>query len=117
MSFEYPRAGLNAPPGVQAEIARFRRLPTIVTDQLTGRTIFDKSQVPLLFHLLGSGASPYLMSKTDAAYQERPVAGQRCGNCSSAYVSVVEPHVAVCSQVEGTIGLDSYCRLWNTDRK
>lgn len=105
MPYEYPRAGVRAPPGVAAEIERFRRLPVV-----------DKTQVPLLYYLLGSGSSPYKMSKQDAAFQLKPVGNQQCGNCSSAYQNVMGREF-ICSQVEGKIEPVAWCRLWNTDRK
>ena len=108
MPYEYPRAGRAAPPGVREEIEEFRSLPTI-------SPFWDKSQAPLLFYVLGSGTNPYLMSKEDACYQDRPVHNQRCGKCSSAYQQVVSGEV-VCSQVQGKVSLKGYCRLWNHDR-
>ena len=107
--YEYPRAGLRAPPGVQLEIERFRRLPVV-------SPAGDKTQMPLVYFLLGAGTPPYKMSKADSAYQTRPVGSQRCGNCSSAYQNVVGREF-ICSQIEGTIEPESWCKLWNTDRK
>jgi len=77
--------------------------------------VWNKGQGSLLSFLLGSGANPYLFSKTDAAYQDRPHNKQRCGNCASAYSQVVTGDL-FCSQVEGKIELDDWCRLWNMDR-
>lgn len=108
MPYEYPRAGRNAPPGVQAEIERFRRLP-LASERV------EKGQVPLLYFILGSGPNPYKMSRVDAAHQGKPVGKQRCGNCSSAYQNVVRGDFT-CSQIEGQIKLNDWCRLWNTDR-
>ena len=96
-------------PSLVAGYARlFRRLPTI-------SPAADKTQVPLLYSLLGSGTGPLKMAKIDAAYQDRPVGEQQCGNCSSSYTHNVS-QVRICSQVEGTIQPDAWCRLWNTDR-
>lgn len=133
--FSYPRAGARGSPpmsrwveelladllaqGVPPEAlgptlvrgyARiYRRLPRAADP-------IDKTQVPMLYSLLGSGTAPLKMSKDDAAYQGRPhPSGQKCGNCSSAYQNVVSGDV-VCSQVSGTIELSGWCRLWNTDR-
>lgn len=86
----------------------FRRLPIASLE-------VDKSQSPLLYALLGSGTTPLKMSKPDAGYMEHDVAGQKCSTCSSAYQQVVTSDY-VCSQVEGKISPESYCRLWNQDR-
>jgi hypothetical protein len=84
----------------------FRRAP---------KRAFEKSQVPLLYLLLGSGTQPLKMSKQDSAYQSRPVGNQRCDNCSSAYKQLVTGDL-ICSQVEGVVSPNGWSRLWNTDR-
>jgi len=132
--FSYPRAGVAGSPDaaslveglliglierglppqvigptlVQGYVRLYRRLPT-------ASAVADKSQVPLLYSLLGSGPGPLKMAKLDAAYQEVPVSEQRCANCSSSYTHNVS-NDRICSQVEGTIKPDAWCRLWNTDR-
>ena len=85
----------------------FRRIPS---------RIYDKSQVPLLYTILGSGTPPLKMSKEDSAFQARGVGRQACGNCSSSYRQVAADGDMICSQIEGKIDSGSWCRLWNTDR-
>jgi hypothetical protein len=135
VSYRYPRAGSQGDPRLAAEVhglleeaasvgiplwklgpslvlgfARFfRRLPSKIQRGA------DKTQVPLLYLLLGSGTPPLKMSQPDSAYQTRSVGKQRCSNCSSAYTQVVTGKM-ICSQVEGTIQGDHWCRLWNMDR-
>jgi hypothetical protein len=75
----------------------------------------DKTQIPLLYYLLGTGTGPFKMSKQDAAYQSAPVHKQSCRTCSSCYEQVVTSDV-ICSQIEGAIELDGWCRLWNCER-
>lgn len=96
------------PTLVQGFMRFYRRLPTAVPG-------VDKSQMPALYTLLGSGTPPLKMDKEDAAYQDRPVGKQRCDNCSSAYRNLVSGDV-ICSQVCGVIEPQGWCRLWNTDR-
>lgn len=86
----------------------YRRLPVATPG-------IDKSQIPMLYSLLGSGPAPLKMSKEDACYQDRPVGGQRCGTCSSSYRQLVTGEL-ICSQLQGLIEEGAYCRLWNTDR-
>ena len=97
------------PTLVQGYIQLYRRLP----DELPG---IEKSQIPALYALLGTGTPPLKMAKEDAAYQDKPhPSGQHCDNCSSAYRNVVTNDI-VCSQVEGEVSSESWCRLWNTER-
>lgn len=96
------------PTLVKAYARLYRRLPR------AGPGI-DKNQVPLLYSLLGSGTSPLKMNTADAAYQLKPVGDQHCGNCSSSYTHNVTNEV-ICSQVEGKIEAQAWCRLWNMDR-
>lgn len=93
------------PSMVKAYTGIFRRLP-----------LADRSQVPLLYSMLGTGTAPLKMSKEDAAYQPKPVGTQQCSNCSSSYQNLSEGDV-VCSQVGGTIDKKGWCRLWNSDRR
>lgn len=96
------------PTLVQGFARFYRRLPTIAPG-------VDKSQVPLLYQLLGSGTSPLKMSKEDASYQTKPVGQQRCENCSSSYMNTVTGEW-ICSQVEGQIDPHGWSRLWNSNR-
>lgn len=96
------------PSVVQGYTKLYRRLPVATAG-------IDKSQIPLLYTLLGSGTPPLKMSKEDSAYQLRPVGSQRCGNCSSSYQNVVCGDT-ICSQIEGKIEPDAWCRVWNSDR-
>lgn len=99
-NYQYPQAGVNAPPGVQQSVAEFRRLPIVA-----------KQSVPLLYWLLGSGTPPYKMSPQDAAYQPMPQGEQRCGNCSAAYQHV-KSSTFICDQIRGSIQPQAWCRLW-----
>lgn len=110
LCFELAEAGV-APigPTLVRGYARFyRRLPVVSPEG-------DKSQMPFLYSLLGSGTPPEKMNKIDSAYQSRPVGQQRCENCSSAYLNLVSDDL-ICSQIEGTIERNAWCRLWSTDR-
>jgi hypothetical protein len=132
--FSYPRAGAEADPRLSSATAELLRGasaagvplwklgPSLVKgffrflDWLPNRSRgVDKSQVPGLYLLLGSGTGPLKMSKKDAAYQDRPVSQQRCGNCSSAYRHVVSGDM-ICSQIEGKVEAKGWCRIWNQDR-
>jgi len=136
LPYAYPRAGargvpiaavdvelllaemlaLGVPPGqlgptlVQGFARIYRQLPTDAPG-------IDKSQIPMLYALIGSGTPPLKMSLEDAAYQPRPGPGgdQRCSNCSSAYQNLVTGDM-ICSQIEGEIEPDAWCRLWNSGR-
>lgn len=131
--FSYPRAGQGGVPGVAREVEDlledaalhgvplwrlgpslalgffrfFRRLPK--------NCGLDRSQVPGLYLLLGSGTNSLKMDRTDAAYQGRPVGNQSCRTCSSSYRQIVTGNL-VCSQIQGAIIESGYCRLWNLDR-
>ena len=97
------------PTLVKAYSRVYRRLPTISPG-------VDKTQVPMLYSLLGSGTPPLKMSRQDAAYQdERHASKQQCDNCSSSYTNNVSQD-SVCSQVSGEIEPGGWCRLWNTER-
>ena len=96
------------PTLVQGFVRAYRRLPASTPG-------IEKGQRPVLYSLLGSGTPPLKMSVKDSAYQDKPVGSQRCGNCSSAYKHVVGGKF-ICSQVEGAIEPNAWCRLWNTDR-
>jgi hypothetical protein len=130
--FDYPRAGRSGIPALAHAVEQllaeatargvppwklgpslvrgffrfFRRLPN---------RAFDKTQVSGLYSLLGSGTGPLKMNKADAAYKAKTYGQQKCGNCSSAYKQVVTGEL-ICSQVEGEIKADHWCRIWNTDR-
>lgn len=96
------------PTLVQGFIRFYRQLPADAPG-------IDKSQIPALYALLGSGTPPLKMSREDAAYQTRPVGKQRCEVCSSAYQNLVTEDM-ICSQVDGEIGKNAWCRLFNLDR-
>lgn len=132
--FDYPRAGQRGVPQIallvegaledmaHAGVPLDRLGPSLVQgfarffrDLPKEGPGVDKNQVPLLYMLLGSGTPPLKMSKPDAAYQERPVGQQRCGNCSSAYRNLVTGDL-ICSQVSSEISENGWCRLWNADR-
>jgi hypothetical protein len=132
--FSYPRAGREGDPrvaratvnlleeAVQAGVPLWRLGPSLVQgffrfarwlpNRVSG---IDKSQVPGLYLLLGSGTGALKMSKEDAAYKDRPVGNQRCGNCSSAYKHLVSGDL-ICSQVEGKVVAKGWCRIWNQER-
>lgn len=132
--FSYPRAGREGDArlaratvdlleeATQAGVPAWRLGPSLVQGffrfmrWLPSRTSgIDKSQVPGLYLLLGSGTGALKMSKKDAAYQDRPVGQQRCANCASAYKHLVSGDL-ICSQVEGTVTSNGWCRIWNQDR-
>jgi hypothetical protein len=132
--FDYPRAGKGAIPALAhaveqllTEVAArgappWRLGPSLVQGffrflhRLPNRSPgIDKTQVAGLYLMLGSGTGPLKMSKADAAYKAAPVGQQRCGNCSSAYRQLVTGEL-ICSQVEGEVKADHWCRIWNTDR-
>lgn len=96
----YPRAGVNAPPMVKQAIEQFRNLPNQV-----------KEEKPLLYWLLGSGTPPYKMSKKDSLYKGKSYRGQNCGNCRFTFMRWVNKEL-VCSQIEGNIKLEHWCKLW-----
>lgn len=130
--WQYPRVGLSGDPraaqmveGVCFKLAEagvapigpalvrgyakfYRRLPVVSPEG-------DKSQMPFLYSLLGSGTPPTKMSREDSSYQLKPVGKQRCENCSSAYSQVVSGEL-ICSQISGTIEPQAWCALWNLDR-
>jgi hypothetical protein len=103
--FDYPLAGKHAQPEVRAAIKRWRaRVPVTV-----------KSRLPLLYWLLGEGTPPFKMPKPDAAYGPPPAqfkGTQRCSNCRFAYAKVINPQIIICSQIEGRIQPQLWCRLW-----
>lgn len=130
--YEYPRAGVRGVPELAAEIEDLllgmthlgippeRIGPTLVQGfarfyRRVPSEVFEKSQVPLLYSLLGSGTPPLKMSHEDAAYQGHPVGQQRCEHCSSSYKNVSTGDL-ICSQIEGEIEVDGWCRLFNLDR-
>lgn len=96
----YPKAGINANPNVQKAIEQFRNLPDDV-----------KKNKPLLYWLLGSGTPPYKMSKKDSSYQGKPYRGQNCGNCRFTFMRFLNKEL-ICSQIQGNIELDHWCKLW-----
>ncbi len=100
MRFFYSKAGVNAPPGVKAAIAQFRALPEKL-----------KYNQVLLYFLLGSGTMPYKMSQVDSNYQPTPRGLQNCANCEMAYRHVASGRF-ICSQIEGEIRPEGWCRLW-----
>lgn len=96
----YPKAGVNASRYVQKAIQEFRKLPNDV-----------KGQKPLLYWLLGSGTPPYKMTKKDSAYQGKSYRGQNCNNCRFTFMRWVNEEL-ICSQIQGNIELDHWCKLW-----
>jgi len=99
--YDYPQAGIDAPPGVKQEIEKFRNLP----DK-------QKARKPLLYYLLGAGTPDYKMSKNDSKYTDKSeVSGRTCGNCKFAYGVVGESRF-ICSQISGDIKLEGWCKLW-----
>ena len=102
--YDYPAAGLQAPPEIRLAIARFRKLPQTL-----------KARVPLLYWLLGSGTPPYKMNPADALYGAPPPAaqamGQKCANCRFAWQNVKGRNY-ICSQIAGPIAPAAWCRLW-----
>ena len=94
----YPDAGEDAPDAVQEIIA-----------QINARG--GDPDTPLLYQILGEGTPDYKMSKEDADYRHQPVNGQKCGNCRFAYKKVVTGEF-ICSQVEGNVQPEHWCRLW-----
>ena len=98
----YPEAGENAPPEVQAAIARWE---ATAPDHL-------KAQVPLLYWLLGDGTPPYKMSKAASDYRAVSLdANAICGTCVFAYVQITTGRL-ICSQVRGDVATEAWCRLW-----
>jgi hypothetical protein len=96
----YQKAGINANRYVKKAIQEFRRLPNDV-----------KEQKPLLYWLLGSGTPPYKMTKKGSNYIGKPYRGQKCGNCRFTFQRYVNDEL-ICSQIQGNIELDHWCRLW-----
>lgn len=133
-TYDYPRAGTRGNPelariveNVAGDMASMGLPPAAIGPTLVQGYIrfyrhlpkdapgIDKSQIPALYALLGSGTPPLKMSREDSAYQDRPVGQQRCGNCSSAYQNLVTGEL-ICSQIEGEIEESGWCRIWNSDR-
>ena len=99
--YKYPRAGgPRAQPEVRAAIARFKRLPES-----------QKRCQPLLYWLLGAGTPPYKMGKAESAYVQQAVGRENCANCIFAYQNVTTKRF-ICSQIEGDILPQAWCRLW-----
>ena len=132
--FSYPRAGREADPDLsrattrlleeaaRAGVPAWRLGPSLVQGFFrflrwlpTRAPGIDKSQVPGLYLLLGSGTGALKMDKEDVAYQARPVGSQSCKNCSSSYRQLATGDMT-CSQVEGRIIDNGWCRTWNADR-
>jgi hypothetical protein len=99
-NFDYPKAGVKANVYVQKAISQFRRLP-----------IEEKRKKPLLYWLLGSGTLPYKMTKKGSNYIGKPYRGQKCGNCRFTFQRYVNDEL-ICSQIQGNIELEHWCRLW-----
>ena len=99
-NFNYPSAGIQANQYVQKAISQFRRL-----------SLEERQQKPLLYWLLGSGTPPYKMTKKGSAYQGKEYRGQNCGNCRFNFQRYVNKEL-ICSQIQGNIKLDHWCRLW-----
>jgi hypothetical protein len=64
-----------------------------------------------LYWLLGSGTPPYKMTKKGSNYIGKPYRGQKCGNCRFTFQRYVNDEL-ICSQIQGNIELDHWCRLW-----
>jgi hypothetical protein len=97
---KYPKAGVNAPAGVKAEVDKFFNDP-------------DAREHPvLLYHLLGAGTMAYKMPPEDAEYTDvSQVKGQKCSNCEHAYKSV-KHGVFICAEIRDTIQPAGWCSLW-----
>lgn len=96
----YETAGSRAQPEVRQAVKRFRTL-----------TLAERKARPLLYWLLGEGTPAFKMSKEDSAYQSTPKGKQKCGNCEFAYKKVVRNQF-ICSQIEGDIKPQAWCKLW-----
>lgn len=100
-NFFYPDAGHNAPPGVRAEIDRFRSLP-----------LKERAKLPLLYWLLGSGTPVVKMAQDDVAYTDKSqVYGQTCGNCRHMYY-YLKGSFHICDFVRGKVELPGWCNRW-----
>jgi len=99
-SFEYPEALEQAPDDVKRAIEAFHAMSDA-----------EKENTPLLYYLLGQGTPAFKMSKEDSHYINRSSNKQKCGNCEFAYQKVVNEKF-ICSQIEGEIQPEAWCRLW-----
>lgn len=112
-NLKYPvKAGQNSPPGVRAEIERYRQFPDNV-----------KTELPLLYYLLGRDSPDsdkkmdYKVSKKDANYlDESPYEHRRCDNCKFYYDQVATDEY-VCSQVRGEVLPEGWCKFWKKPEK
>lgn len=103
MAYEYLEAGKNSRPGVKKEIEKWKKLPAK-----------KRTEIPLLYWLLGSGTPPYKMSKKDSNYRDNPKGKQKCVNCSFIYHRIASDNY-ICSQISGKISPNGWCRLWESE--
>ena len=103
MPYEYEDAGKNASEELKKLIEEFRGLPEE-----------DKSEKPLLYHILQSGTPPYKMSKGDSKYtDETKIESQDCENCEFIYLKLANKKY-ICSQIRGRVQLGGWCKLWKS---
>lgn len=99
--FMYPHAGKNAPLPVQTAIAMFRKMP-----------LEDRSKLPLLYWLLGSGTPEYKVDQSDARYTgSSPYPNARCANCEFFYYKPTAK-AYICSWIEGDVKPAGWCQYW-----
>lgn len=53
-----------------------------------------------------------LQSKTDVAYQCRPLENQQCGSCTFFIDDKTGDGIGACTEVEGRIRATDWCSLW-----
>ena len=103
---QYPKAGKKASKEVKKVIEEFRNLP-----------LDKRKNKVLLYYILKSGTPSYKMPKPDSDYVDKStVENQTCGNCEFAYKKVVSD-AHICSQIDGLIKLEGWCRLWRPPKK
>lgn len=81
-------------------IAAFRKL-----------SVSMRSDLPLLYWLLGSSTPAYKMDPADANYQQEARGSELCANCVFAFRHVTSSEF-ICSQIRGEIEPGAWCRLW-----
>jgi len=102
----YPDAGENAPQGVKDEIEAFRKLSPE-----------ERSEKPLLYHLLGDSTPPYKMRKEAVDYTDDVKTakdakdGERCGTCAYWYKRMATGQ-NICSIMSGEIKTEGWCNRW-----
>lgn len=99
--YEYPDAGKFAQPEVRQAVQRFRQL-----------SFEQRAELPLLWWLLNDSTQAYKMTKLESEYVDHATTGtQRCENCDFAYLNV-RFKTYICSQIQGEIKPQGWCRLW-----